>query len=628
MDILSKEYTQLPIYLFKKGELFQSYDFFGSHKVAKNKWVFRVWAPKAKAVSLVGQFNKWDTEQNPMEDIEKSGIWQICITKDMQFETYKYAITAQNDQVVMKSDPYAVHFETRPGTASKAYQSSYKWGDKDWNKKPKNLYGSPINIYEVHLSGFMRHQDGKTFSYEDNAKAIAKYVKEMGYTHVEIMPVSEYPFDGSWGYQVGGYFAPTSRYGTPDDFKFFIDYLHENGIGVIMDWVPAHFPKDEFGLYMFDGSPCYEHSDPQMAEHKEWGTMIFDFGKNEVQSFLISNALYWLKEYHIDGLRVDAVASMLYLDYNRQRGEWTPNKNGGNQNLEAMDFLKKLNTQVFKEKPDTMMIAEESTAWPMVTYPVSKGGLGFNFKWNMGWMNDILDYMKTDPYFRAGNHSKITFSFMYAFSENFILPISHDEVVHMKGSLVNKMPGQEYQKFANLRAFFAYMMAHPGKKLMFMGQEFGQLSEFSEERELDWACLKEPIHHSCQAMVKDLNKLYIDQAPLWEIDFSWEGFEWISADDNTQNVVIFMRKDKRGKAIISLSNFSNVEYKTYSFGVPIKGYYKEIFNTNDEKYGGDGIKNIRAVRSKKGKMHGRDNFITVDIPPMSTLYFSVPEIKK
>ena len=626
MDCLSKEYAALPVYLFKKGELTQAYEFFGSHRTGKNRWVFRVWAPRAKAVSLVGDFNGWQPEANPMENIDGRGVWQTDVTADMQYCAYKYAITGPDGTVNVKSDPYAVHFETRPGTASKAWRRpKFRWGDKKWQNRKTNVYESPMNIYEVHLSGFVRHKDGNTFSYRDSARALAAYVKEMGYTHVEIMPISEYPFDGSWGYQVGGYYAPTSRYGTPDDFRYFVDYMHRNDIGVIMDWVPAHFPKDRFGLYRFDGSACYEPEDENMSQHKEWGTMIFDYGKGEVQSFLISNALYWLKEYHIDGLRVDAVASMLYLDYNRADGQWTPNKYGGKENLEAVEFLQKLNTAVFSQKPNALMIAEESTAWPMVSGPVDKGGLGFNFKWNMGWMNDILDYMKTDPYFRAGVHNKITFSFMYAFSENFILPISHDEVVHMKGSLLNKMPGDEYHKFANWRAFMGYMMAHPGKKLMFMGQELPQYSEFSEERQLDWEVLEKPLHAAGHNMIKELNAFYLKNDTLWQLDFTWDGFEWISADDYTQNVVVFMRKNKAGDSLICVSNFSGSEYKKYSFGVPKKGYYKEVFNTDDEKYGGRGIKNKRAVRSKKGPMHGRENHISIDIPPLSTLYFTVPK---
>ncbi len=623
MNYLDSNYTDLPIYLFKKGELFEAYNFFGAHQMEKNVWIFRVWAPRAKAVSLVGDFNDWNVDQYYLENVNNSGIWQIQIDADMQFQSYKYAVRTPDDRLVMKSDPYARHFETRPGNASKAYHSpDFKWHDYKWQEKQKDVYHNPMNIYEVHLSGFMRHPDGTMYTYRENAKAIADYVKKMGYTHVEVMPLSEYPFDGSWGYQVGGYYAPTSRYGTPDDFKFFVDYLHKNGIGVIMDWVPAHFPKDEFGLYHFDGTLCYECEDELMSEHKEWGTMVFGFGKGEVQSFLISNALYWLKEYHVDGLRVDAVASMLYLNYNRKDGQWHPNKNGGEHNLDAIAFLQKLNTQVFKEKPNAMMIAEESTAYPMVTGPVSDGGLGFNFKWNMGWMNDILDYMKTDPYFRSGSHNKITFSFMYAFSENFVLPISHDEVVHMKGSLWNKMPGDDAQKFANYRAFLGYMMAHPGKKLLFMGQDLAQYSEFSEEKELDWFLLQYPQYEKSHEMVRDLNTFYLKHNQLWQEDFSWNGFEWISADDNMQNVIVFLRKNSKGEELLCVTNFSGSDYDNYSFGVPRAGYYKEVFTTNEEKYGGTGLKNNRAVRSKKGAMHSRNNYITVKIPAFTTMCFT------
>ncbi|MEG1895938.1 MAG: 1,4-alpha-glucan branching protein GlgB [Oscillospiraceae bacterium] len=627
MNFLSKEYCELPIYLFKKGELFESYSFFGSHKIDKKHWIFRVWAPHAQAVSLVGDFNGWDGEKTPMENFENSGVWQVQVCGDMQFEAYKYAITAKSGTVLLKSDPYARHFETRPANASKAYdEATYKWQDKPWHKlvQKQGIYNTPMNIYEIHMSGFVRHEDGNTFSYREMAHSLADYLLDMGYTHVELMPISEYPFDGSWGYQVGGYFAPTSRYGTPEDFKYFVDYLHGKNIGVIMDWVPAHFPKDDFGLYMYDGEPCYEDDNPYKQEHKEWGTMVFNFGRGEVQSFLISNALYWLKEYHIDGLRVDAVASMLYLDYNRKDGQWQQNRHGGKENLEAIDFIKKLNIQVFKELPSTLMIAEESTAWPMVTKPVCDGGLGFNFKWNMGWMNDILDYMKTDPYFRAGCHNKVTFSFMYAFSENFVLPISHDEVVHMKGSLVNKMPGDTDQKYNNLRAFFGYMMAHPGKKLMFMGQEFGQESEFSEARQLDWTALENPHNKQCQNMTRDLNDFYKRNPCLWELDFSWEGFEWISADDAKQNIVIFIRRDKNGEGLICVSNFSNVGHKKYCFGVPNSGYYKEVFNTDLAQYGGTGITNHRALRCRKKPLHNQKYSLALDIPPMSTIFIKMP----
>jgi 1,4-alpha-glucan branching enzyme len=612
---------------FSKGELYDARQYFGSHKISKDKWLFTLWAPHAISVSLVGDFNGWNAAENPMERLAH-GVWQTSVNRDMQWQNYKYAVKGVDGQTVFKSDPYAVHFETRPGTASKCYRlKNYRWGDSKWQKGKTDIYSSPINIYEVHLSGFRRYEDGNTYSYVARAHALAEYAIQMGYTHIEVMPLSEYPFDGSWGYQVGGYYAPTSRYGTPEDFKYFVNYLHKKGIGVIMDWVPAHFPKDRFGLYRFDGTACYESSDPNLAEHKGWGTMAFDYSKGEVHSFLISNALYWLDEYHIDGLRVDAVASMIYLGYDRPAGTWQKNRYGGDTNLDAINFLHKLNTAVFSRHPNALMIAEESTAFPLVTAPVDKGGLGFNFKWNMGWMNDILAYMKTDPYFRSKIHEKITFSFMYAFSENFILPISHDEVVHMKGSLLNKMPGNEKQKFANFRAFLGYMMAHPGKKLLFMGCELPQYSEFSEERELDWYILKEPMHKKSHEMVKALNKFYLKNRRLWSDDFSWGGFEWISADDKIQSVVVFLRKGKDGSALLCVSNFSGLKFEKYSFGVPKKGYYKEVFNTDDVRWGGTGFINSRAIPSKKGQYHGRNNYITVKLAPLSTLFFRVPEEK-
>lgn len=629
---MKKKNTDLPIYLLKQGTNFEAYKFLGSHLTEENGIkgaVFRVWAPRAKAVSLVGDFNRWIPGATALENIDNSGVWQCFVAGLDEFTIYKYCVTTPMDEIVFKADPYAVHCETRPANCSKIYNlDGYKWHDSAWQKKKntQKFLDMPINIYEMHVGSWRIYADGNNFSYKELAKNLIPYLKEMNYTHVELMPMSEYPFDGSWGYQVTGYFAPTSRYGTPKDFMGFIDECHKNDIGVIMDWVPAHFPKDEFGLYRFDGTPCYEDQNPLKAEHKEWGTMVFDYARPEVQCFLISNALYWLLEYHIDGLRVDAVASMLYLDYNRKDGDWQRNKNGSNENLEAIEFLQKLNTEVFARCNNVMMIAEESTAWAKVSHPVKDGGLGFNFKWNMGWMNDMLSYMTTDPLFRAGNHNKVTFSFYYAFSENFVLPISHDEVVHGKCSLINKMPGEYDAKFAGLRTFYGYMMAHPGKKMLFMGQEFAQFSEWSEAKELDWGLLKYERHSQMQEYVKALNKLYLNTPQFWEIDFEWDGFQWIVADDNTQNVIAFIRRDTKGNEIIAVCNFAPVLRKSYCIGAPRAGTYKEILSSDSAEFGGTNIKN-EPKKAVKNPMHGLDYSIELTLPPMSVIYLNTPAPK-
>ncbi len=622
--------VDLPIYLFKQGTNFEAYRFLGSHleqRDGEDGVLFRVWAPRAKAMSIVGDFNNWVPGDTPMKQLADSGIWECFVPGMEEYDIYKYCVTTPSDELVFKTDPYAFHTETRPSNCAKVYDiNDYKWGDGKWQKarEKADVINSPMNIYELHAGSWRTYPDGNPFGYRALADELLPYIKEMGYTHIELMPLTEYPFDGSWGYQVTGYFAPTSRYGSPKDFKYFIDRCHREGIGVIMDWVPAHFPKDQHGLYKFDGTNCYEDQNPLRGEHKEWGTMVFDFARNEVQSFLISSALFWLSEYHIDGLRVDAVASMLYLDYNRRGGEWQPNKHGGNENLEAIEFLRKLNTEVFARHPHALMIAEESTAWPMVTKPVEDGGLGFNFKWNMGWMNDMLSYMSTDPLFRAGNHNKVTFSFFYAFSENFVLPISHDEVVHGKCSLIGKMPGEYDDKFANLRTFYGYMMAHPGKKLLFMGQEFGQFAEWSEEKQLDWMLLQYDRHAQLQQYVKDLNHFYLNNDEFWQVDYSWEGFQWIVPDDNQQSVVVFLRKNRQGKQVMVVCNFTPVLRENYQVGVPAAGWYQEILNSDDVKYGGSGVHN-KKMRSKKGEMHGMENTLTLTIPPLSTVYFEVPQ---
>ena len=625
MEQLKEEY-QLPVYLFHEGKNYEAYRFFGVHKIKKGTYAFRVWAPHAVGVAVAGDFNDWSETANPMTLIAPE-IWEAVVDGVSKYDCYKYAIQTADGRLLMKADLYAVHQETRPGTASKVYDlPSYKWTDSDWfaRQKEVSVLDKPVNIYEIHFGSWKQHEDGTFLTYREMADTLVPYVKDMGYTHVELLPVMEYPFDGSWGYQVTGYFAPTSRYGTPKDLMAFVDKLHAAGIGVIMDWVPAHFPKDQFGLYNFDGEACYEDPNPKRGEHKEWGTMVFDFGRSEVQSFLISSALYWLEQYHIDGLRVDAVASMLYLDYNRKQGEWEPNKDGGKENLEAVAFLRKLNNTILGRHPHKYMIAEESTAWPMVTKPASDGGLGFNFKWNMGWMNDMLSYMKTDPLFRAGNHNKVTFSFFYAFSENFVLPISHDEVVHGKGSLINKMPGDYDAKFANLRTFFGYMMAHPGKKLLFMGQEFGQFTEWSEEKQLDWMLLGYDKHTELQTYVKTLNAFYKEHPAFWQIDYSWEGFQWIVPDDFQQSVVAFLRKDAAGKQILVVCNFNPVLREGYTLGAPVSGTYKEVLNSDDEAFGGSGTVHNKSVRTHKKPLHGFEQSITITLPPMSTLYFEVP----
>ncbi len=590
-----------------------------------NKVTFRVWAPNAVSVSVVGDFNNWDSDKNYMNLIS-GGVWETEIDGIKIYDCYKYAIRSSDGKVTLKSDPYARHFETAPNNASKIYQDgNFDWSDGEWlaQKKEKNIYESPVNIYEVHLGSWKRYEDGNTYDYVSLAKELSKYVGKMGYTHVELMPVTEHPFEGSWGYQVTGYFAPTSRYGTPDDFKQFVDIMHKAGIGVILDWVPAHFPKDEFGLYKFDGGPCYEYADTRKGEHKEWGTAVFDYGKPQVMSFLVSSAVYWIKEFHIDGLRVDAVASMLYLDYGRQGGDWLPNSYGGRENLEAVELLKQVNIAAFNADPKVLMIAEESTAWPMVTKPPHDGGLGFNFKWNMGWMNDMLRYMSLDPLFRKHNHDCLTFSFFYAFSENFVLPISHDEVVHGKCSMINKMPGEYDEKFNNLRAFYTYMMAHPGKKLLFMGQEFAQFIEWNYEQQLDWLLLEYDTHKQMLQFVKDLNKFYLKTNAFWEIDYSWEGFSWISNDDNSQSIISFRRIDKQGNEIICVCNFVPVGRSDYRIGVPRKGSYRQVFSSDLKKYGGK-TEELKSYKSEAVPMHGYDNSVSIDIPAMSVTYYKVP----
>ncbi|OUO16448.1 1,4-alpha-glucan branching protein GlgB [Flavonifractor sp. An4] len=620
---------------FSQGHAVRAQEFMGAHPAVQDGqdgWVFRVWAPHAQSVAVMGDFNGWNDSDHPMQ-LLSDGVWEVFIPGLKQFDSYKYAVHTASGRVLAKADPYAFHAETRPGNASKLYDlSGYGWGDGSWMDYRKNnpIYQKPLNIYEVHLGSWRRTGEDEMLSYRDIGKYLVPYVKEMGFTHVELLPITEHPLDASWGYQCTGYFAATSRYGTPHDFMWLVDQLHQAGIGVILDWVPAHFPKDAFGLYEFDGEPCYEYADTRKGEHADWGTRVFDYARHEVRSFLFSSALFWLEQFHIDGLRVDAVASMLYLDYGRQGGEWVPNVFGGHENLEAVDFIQELNGHVFQEHPDVMMIAEESTAWPRVSHPVGEGGLegglGFNLKWNMGWMNDILHYIKLDPYFRQFNHKDITFSLMYAFSENFVLPLSHDEVVHMKGSLINKMPGTNEEKFAGVRAFYTYMLTHPGKKLLMMGSEFGQWNEWHYEHSLDWHLLDPDQewakpHRQLQQYFKQANAFYLAHPELWELDFSWEGFEWIEANDNQANTVAFLRKDTKGNALVIVCNFSPVDRTGYTVGVPVPGVYSVVFNSDDLDFGGKGGGDHEPVRSRYVESQGREQSITISLPPMSAVIY-------
>ena len=629
LENLSPNDLYLELEAFSEGRSTHAWRCFGAHPAKDENgvegYLFRVWAPNAPKITVIGDFNGWNLEATPMTKVE-GGIWEAFVPGLARYDAYQYAVhKADGSGFVGKVDPYGFHAATRPDVSSKLYDlnTGYQWGDRDWFAyRAKNpLYRRPMNIYECHLGSWRRTGEGEFLSYRDITGYLVPYVKEMGFTHVELLPVTEHPLDASWGYQCTGYFAATSRFGTPDDLKYLIDQLHQAGIGVIMDWVPAHFPRDAFGLYNFDGTPTYEYADPRKGEHKEWGTDVFDFGRPEVRSFLFSSAMFWLEEYHMDGLRVDAVSSMLYLDYNRKEGEWLPNVNGGHENLEAIKFFQDLNTAVFAAHPDVLMVAEESTAWPKVTKPVDDGGLGFNFKWNMGWMNDICHYIKLDPYFRQFNHRDITFSLMYAFSENYILPLSHDEVVHMKGSFFGKMPGDNPQKFAGVRAFYTYMMTHPGKKLTFMGAELGQWNEWHFEYSLDWHLLQYAPHRQTQDFFKAMNAFYLENAPLWEQDDSWQGFQWLCADDNNANTVAFLRWDRKGNPLIVLCNFSPEHRDGYRVGAPFGGSWAVVFNTDDPAYGGEGRGDKEPVKTEKIPCHDQQQSFTVDLPPMSAVIF-------
>ena len=606
----------------------EAYRFLGAHRAQRGGeegYLFRLWAPNAARVCVTGDFCAWDASAFPMARGEH-GLWEKFIPGLKQFDTYKYAVTSAQGKTVLKADPYAFHAETRPGTASKLYDlPPYRWGDGAWRagRASAPVDRSPLNIYEVHLGSWRRRENGDFYDYRALAHDLADYVAGLGYNCVELMPVTEYPLDDSWGYQCTGYFAATSRYGTPEDMMYLIDHLHQKGICVILDWVPSHFCKDEHGLIDFDGTPCYEYADPLKREHAGWGTRVFDYGRGEVRSFLLSSAAFWLREFHVDGLRVDAVASMLYLDYGREDGNWTRNRNGGRENLEAIDFLRALNKTAYSINPNVLMVAEESTAWPLVTRPPQDGGLGFTLKWNMGWMNDMCHYLKLDPWFRQYHHKDITFSLMYAFSENFVLPISHDEVVHMKGSLRGKMPGDDRQQLSGVRAFTAYMLAHPGKKLTFMGAELGQWHEWDFASQLDWYLLENEENRQLHRFFKDINAIYLSQSPLWDIDFSWEGFEWLVPDDNHNNVVVFLRRDRKGRELIAAVNFSPVAQGEYRFGVPPKKRYREVFTTDCAEYGGTGEWcNEKTVEVLPIPSHGREQSLCVKLPPLGAAFFA------
>ena len=622
--------SEFDLYLFHQGTNYHAQEMLGAHFIerdGKRGVRFTVWAPNAKSVSVVGGFNDWDANAQPMQRVRDGEIWETFVEGLGEGEIYKYAIEPQwGGPRIMKADPYGFYAEKKPQTASRTYDMNhYEWKDAAWQEKKAHeaSYERPMLTYEVHAGSWRRTLDGEYLSYRDMADQLISYVKEMHYTHIEFMPLCEHPYDGSWGYQATGYFAVTSRYGTPDDFRYLVDTAHANGIGIIMDWVPGHFCKDEQGLRHFDGKNLYESDNEQRAENWEWGTTNFDYGRTEVQSFLISNALFWFEEFHIDGLRIDAVANMLYLNYGRKDGEWQPNKYGDTGNLEAMEFLKKLNETIFQSHPQALMIAEESTSWPLISKPVYMGGMGFNYKWNMGWMNDMLDYVSLDPIYRKWNQDKLTFSLMYAFSENFVLPLSHDEVVHGKCSLISKMPGDYWQKFAGLRGFFGYWMAHPGKKLLFMGGEYGQFIEWNFDDSLDWHLVEQyPMHTKMLAYSKALNKFYVESKALWQVDFDWNGFQWIDCNDNENSVVALVRRaEERSDFLVCVHNFTPEVRHSYRIGVPTKGTYVEVFNSDLEKFGGSGVVNAGDIASEDYPFHGRDQSIVITVPPLATVFY-------
>ena len=618
----------IDISLFNEGKHYSIYEKMGAHPMTVDGVegvLFAVWAPNADRVSVVGNFNNWDGRRHPMRKLDYSGIYELFIPGKLVGEIYKYEIKAKSGQVFMKSDPYAFSSEVRPANASRIVDISYKWKDTAWMEKreTKDTDAQPMAIYEMHLGSWKRPTDGREFfNYRDIASLLADYLLMMNYNYVELMPIMEHPYDPSWGYQVTGYYAPTSRYGSPADFMYFVDYLHSKGIGVILDWVPAHFPKDEHGLGRFDGTALYEHEDPKRGEHPHWGTYIYNYGRNEVRNFLVANALYWAEKYHIDGIRIDAVASMLYLDYGRGDGEWLPNIYGGKENLEAIDFIKELNSKMHELHKGVIMIAEESTAWPMMTHPVEAGGLGFDYKWNMGWMNDFLNYMKLDPLYRKYHHNDLTFSMVYAYSEKFILVLSHDEVVHEKGSMIAKMPGGYEDKFSNLRVAYGYMMTHPGKKLLFMGQEIAQFTEFNENAEVDWSLFEFDAHVFMQGYVKELNELYKTEPALYELDSSPEGFTWINCNSANTSLLSYVRKGKKeSDTLLIICNFTPMEHKAYKLATPSGGRWQEIFSSDNNRYGGEGRNNKTVKQAKKAECDGQEHYISVTVPPLSISVF-------
>ena len=618
--------SEFDLYLFSEGTLYRAYEKLGSHLKTINGKAgvsFAVWAPNATGVSVVGDFNRWDGRKNQMSPVGSSGIWETFVPDLTEGTLYKYEIKTGGGGLLLKADPYAFYSEVRPKTASIVWDiNRYVWQDDDWmkNRKEKQHLAAPLNIYEIHLGSWMRGEENALLSYRELAHRLADYVLQMGFSHVELLPVTEHPLDESWGYQTTGYFAPTSRFGTPDDFAYLIDHLHKNGIGVIADWVPAHFPKDGHSLAWFDGTALYEHTDPRQAEHKDWGTFIFNYGRYEVANFLINSALFWLDKYHIDGLRVDAVASMLYLDYSKKPGEWIPNRFGGNENLEAIAFLKRLNQVVYSYHPDVFTSAEESTSWPMVSRPTYAGGLGFGYKWNMGWMHDSLYYISRDAVYRKFHQQNLTFALLYAFNENFILPLSHDEVVHGKASLLAKMPGDDWQKFANLRLLLGYMYTHPGKKLLFMGAEIGQWREWDSFSSVDWHLLQYEPHLKLQRFVRDLNLFYRSRPPLYQLDSSPAGFEWIDFNDTEGSIISYQRYGQdRTDSLIVVCNFTPVPRFNYCVGVRQPGFYRELFNSDSGYYGGSNLGNSGGLETQEIPCHGRPFSLSLTLPPLSTL---------